>query len=115
MIDKVLVAVCCGLLLACWFLYHRTETLAMEQAHLTVALETARGQLQREIERGKRIEEITVRLERAEAQRQADLLEYARGLQQLRETDAALGDMLDIVVPDVVLRGLRSCPAGATR
>lgn len=89
--------------------HHEINVLTENCAGLTTRLDDATRQLNTEIERGHRIEQATIRLERADAERQADLRKYERDLLGMQDP------ALDAVVPDSALRGLRSCPIAGPR
>lgn len=85
-----------------------TQSLNKEITELTTKLDIANVHLEQEIERGKRVEEIAVRLEQGEADRQKQLRRFERNLSELSATDKELRSLLRTVVPPSALRGLRS-------
>ena len=107
---KVLSGVVIALALMCLWQEYRLRAAQVATADLTVRLDDAIGQLRNEVERGKRIEQATIRLEQADAIRQRELRGYERDLEALRGSDVEIGSSLDACVPDAALRGLRSCP-----
>ena len=94
---------------------YQIRSLQRQHAELTIALDDAINQLKHEIERGERIEQATVRLEKAENERWKALREYERDLSELHENNTESGVALDVVVPDAALRGLRTCPIAGPR
>lgn len=84
----------------------------MEIENLTTKLDTANVHLEQEIERGKRVEEIAVRLEQGEQSRQQQLKRFERNLKELADTDAEVRAVLRSIVPPNALRGLRSYKNG---
>lgn len=85
-----------------------TQNLNTELKALTDKLDMANVQLEQEIERGKRVEEITARIEQGEADRQKQLRRFERSLSELSEADNELRTVLRTVIPTSALRGLRS-------
>ena len=100
--------------LYCWQ-QHQLYSMAGEQAALTMRLDDATTKLNKEIERGERIEQATVRLEQADALRRQELRRYERDLSELHDSDVEIGAALDARVPDTALRGLRTCPIAGPR
>ena len=98
------------LTLLCGVLALQVRGLYRQQGELTIKLDSAIAQITQEIERGERIEQATVRLEKAENDRWKALREYERDLSELHENDTESGVALDVVVPDAALRGLRTGP-----
>ena len=107
---KVLSGVVIALAVLCFWQEYRLRQAQVETADLTVRLDDAIGQLRNEVERGKRIEQATIRLEQSDAIRRQELKRYERDLQALHDSDVEIGSSLDVCVPDAALRGLRSCP-----
>lgn len=79
---------------------------------LTTKLDAANVHLEQEIERGKRVEEITIRMEQGEADRQKQLRRFERNLKELSDTDKEVHAILRTVVPPSALRGLQSYKGG---
>ena len=107
---KVLSGVVIALALMCLWQEYRLRDAQVATADLTVRLDDAIGQLRNEVERGKRIEQATIRLEQSDAIRRQELRRYERDLEVLHDSDVEIGSSLDACVPDAALRGLRSCP-----
>ena len=98
LLRNIVLGVVLVLAAVCAYLYSDISRLHEQQAVLTTRLQDATNQLEKEIERGKRVEEATVRLEKAAAERREQTLQYERELQ-----DAA-DPALDVVIPDLWLR-----------
>lgn len=79
---------------------------------MTTKLDAANVHLEQEIERGKRVEEIAIRIEQGEQSRQKQLQRFERNLKELAATDEEVRSALRLVVPPSALRGLRSFKNG---
>ena len=89
-------------------MWMHTKSMEKEITNLTLELSNVTAQLEQEIERGKRVEEIAARMEQGEVERQKQLRRFERNLQELSANDKELRSVLRTIVPPSALRGLRS-------
>lgn len=86
-----------------------------EIAQLTIQLEAAKVSIEHEVERGKRVEAIAVRMEQSALVRQEQLLKFERDLGELSATNTEFRELLRTAIPPAALRGLRSYKNGGDR
>lgn len=92
---------CASVLWLLWIMYIRN-------GELTKALEQMNMALKAEVERSVRVEQATQRLENKDGERQVQLKRFERKLGALATENAALRDVLSVVVPPELVDGLRA-------
>ena len=108
--TKTISLILCSLLLvgALIFGYNKIIDLEKSNATLTTGLKDAKETLVAEVERSDKVEKTTKQLEENDAARQKTLRKFERRLDTVAKNDAKLQSVLDTVIPDELLAGLRS-------
>ncbi len=88
--------------------FNRFIELEKQNELLTNRLAQVTQLLEGEVERSKRVEESTERLEQADAERQEQLRGFERNLSVIARNSAEAKALLSTVIPDSLLDGLRS-------
>ena len=108
--TKMIALALCSLLLvgALIFGYNKIIDLEKSNATLTTDLKDAKDTLKSEVERSDKVEKTTQQLEENDAARQKTLRSFERRLSTVAKNDVKLQSVLDTVVPNELLAGLRS-------
>lgn len=95
--------------------YRELLTLREQNLNLTQELKNINDILAKEIERSNRVEQSTIRLEEQDNARQKEIQKFAGRLNSLARDNSDLRELIDTVVDDRLLDGLRSFPGACGR
>lgn len=91
--------------------YQKVISLSEQNALLTSELKNTNDILAAEIERSTKIAESTMRLEENDNARARQMQQFSGRLNNLAKDNASLREVLDVIIPDELVLGLRSFPA----